>query len=176
MGSYADLGRADEYGGRVFVNPDLLGDNNELIWSGTFQGMTQIFNKSIPVDNGFITNTWLTSYTAINDVNKVLAALAVVDAAQKDRVEGEAKFIRGLAYFDLVRLYAKSYNDGSPASKPGVPLVLTPTRSKNTESIVARNKVSEVYTQVIKDLTEAEAKLPATNGFFATTMQSLQPK
>ena len=168
VGAYADLGRADVYGGRIFVNPDLLGDNNELIWSGTFQGMTQIFNKSIPVDNGFITNTWLASYTAINDVNNVLAALPVVDATQKDRVEGEAKFIRGLVYFDLVRLYAKAYNDGTPASNPGVPLVLTPTRSINAESVVARNKVSEVYAQVIKDLTEAEAKLPATNGFFAT--------
>ena len=168
VGAYADLGKADSYGGRVFVNPDLLGDNNELIWSGTFQGMTQIFNKSIPVDNGFITNTWLTGYTTINDVNNVLSALTVVDAAQKDKVEGEAKFIRGLVYFDLVRLYGKAFNDGTPASNPGVPIVLTPTRSIDAASIVARNSVAEVYAQVIKDLTDAEAKLPATNGFFAT--------
>lgn len=168
VGSYADLGKADLYGARVFVNPDLLGDYNELIWSGTFQGMTQIFNKSIPVDNGFITNTWLSGYTAINDVNNVLSALTVVDATQKDRVEGEAKFIRGLIYFDLVRLYAKSYNDGTPASNPGVPLVLTPTRSIDAGIIVARNTVAEVYAQVIKDLTDAETKLPVTNGFFAS--------
>jgi tetratricopeptide (TPR) repeat protein len=167
VGSYADLGKADLYGARVFVNPDLLGDYNELIWSGTFQGLTQIFNKSIPVDNGFITNTWLSGYTAINDVNNVLSALTVVDATQKARVEGEAKFIRGLIYFDLVRLYAKSYNDGTPASNPGVPLVLTPTRSIDAGSIVARNTVAEVYAQVIKDLTDAETKLPVTNGFFA---------
>jgi starch-binding outer membrane protein, SusD/RagB family len=168
VGSYADLGAADLYGGRIFVNPDLLGDYNELIWSGTFQGLTQIFNKSIPVDNGFITNTWLTGYRAINDVNNVLSALAVVDANQKDRVEGEAKFIRGLIYFGLVRLYAKAWNDGTPASNPGIPLILTPTRSISAESIVARNTVADVYAQVIKDLSDAVAKLPATNGFFAT--------
>ena len=75
VGSYADLGKSDLYGGHVFVNPDLLGDDNELIWTGTFQGMTQIFNKTIPVDNGFMTNTWLAGYTAINDVNNVLSAL-----------------------------------------------------------------------------------------------------
>jgi tetratricopeptide (TPR) repeat protein len=167
VGAYSDLGAADIYGARVFVNPDLLGDFNELIWSGTFQGMTQIFNKSIPVDS-FITNTWLTAYTAINGANNVLSALGVVAAKDKDRIEGEAKFIRGLTYFDLVRLYAKAYNDGTPANNPGVPIVLTPTRSITAESQVARNKVSEVYDQVIKDLTDAEAKLPAANGFFAT--------
>jgi starch-binding outer membrane protein, SusD/RagB family len=168
VGSYSDLGAADIYGGRAFVNPDLLGDFNELIWSGTFQGMTQIFNKSIPVDNGFITNTWLTAYTAINDANNVLSALGVVVAKDKDRVEGEAKFIRGLTYFDLVRLYAKAWNDGTPANNPGVPIVLTPTRGIDQSNKIARSKVSEVYDQVIKDLTDAEAKLPASNGFFAT--------
>lgn len=168
VGSYADMGVANLYGGRVYLNTELLGDNNELIWSGTFQGLTQIFNKSIPVDNGFITNTWLTGYNTINDVNNVLGALNVVIANQKDRVEGEAKFIRGTVYFDLVRLFAKAWNDGTPASNPGVPIVLLPTRSITAASQVARNKVSEVYDQVIKDLTEAEAKLPATNSFFAT--------
>ena len=168
VGTYSDLGAADIYGARVFVNPDLLGDNDELIWSGTFQGLTQIFNKSIPVDNGFITNTWLTAYTAINGANNVLSALGVVVAKDKDRIEGEAKFIRGLTYFDLVRLYGKAWNDGTPASNPGVPIVLIPTRGIDESNKLARNTVAEVYDQVIKDLTDAEAKLPATNGFFAT--------
>jgi len=166
-GTYSDMGAANIYGGRVFINPDLLGDNNELIWSGTFQGMTQIFNKTIPVDNGFITNTWLTAYTAINDANNVLNALNVVNATDKGRVEGEARFIRGTTYFDLVRLYAKAYNDGTAASNPGVPLVLTPTVNIDASSFVSRNTVAEVYDQVIVDLTNAEAKLPASNGFFA---------
>ncbi len=168
VGSYADMGAANLYGGRVFVNPDLLGDNDELIWSGTFQGMTQIFNKSIPVDNGFVSGTWTAGYTAINDVNNVLSALNVVNASDKDRVEGEARFIRGTTYFDLVRLFAKAYNDGTPASNPGVPLVLTPTRGIDASSLVARNTVAEVYDQIIVDLTNAETKLPASNSFFAT--------
>src|SRR5258705_8850778 len=69
VGAYADMGGADVYGGRAFLNPDLLGDNNELTWTGTFAGMTQIKNKAIPVDNGFVRDTWLVSYAAINDVN-----------------------------------------------------------------------------------------------------------
>lgn len=168
VGSYATMGSADLYGGRVYVNTELLGNSNEISWAGTFQGLTQIFNKTIPIDNGFVTNTWLTGYRTINDVNNVLSALGVVNANQKNRVEGEAKFIRGTVYFDLVRLFGKAWNDGTPGSNPGVPIILTPTRGITDESIVARSSVMAVYDQVIRDLTDAEAKLPVSNGFFAT--------
>ena len=168
VGSYADMGAGDLYGGGVYVYPELLGNTNEISWSGTFQGLTQIFNKTIPVDNGFVTRTWLTGYKTINDVNNVLSALGVVTASQANRVEGEAKFIRGTVYFDLVRLFGKAWNDGTPGSNPGVPLLLTPTKSITEASNVARSSVMQIYDQVIKDLTDAEAKLPAANSFFAT--------
>lgn len=167
-GAYANLGNASFYGGDVFLYSDLLGDAGELKWSGTFQGLTQIYNKAIPKNNGFVTSTWLQGYRVVNDVNNVLGALSVVDASAKDRVEGEAKFIRGSVYFDLVRLFAKAYNDGAPASNPGVPLVLTPTRGITADNNVKRNTVEEVYKQIIQDLSDAEAKLPATNGVYAT--------
>lgn len=167
-GAYANLGNVSLYGGDLFLYSDLLGDAGEIRWNGTFQGLTQIYNKSIPKNNGFVASTWLQGYRVINDVNNVLSALSVVDASLKDRVEGETKFIRGSVYFDLVRLYAKAYNDGNPTTNLGVPIVLTPTRGITEENKVSRNKVSEVYDQVIKDLTEAEAKLPVTNGFYAT--------
>ena len=167
-GAYSNLGNSAFYGGDVFLYSDLLGDAGELKWSGTFQGLTQIYNKSIPKNNGFVTSTWLQGYRVINDVNNVVSALAVVDPAAKDRVEGEAKFIRGSVYFDLVRLFAKAYNDGTPATNPGVPLVLTPTRGITDANNVKRNTVEEVYAQVIKDLSDAEAKLPATNNVYAS--------
>ena len=170
VGAYADLGAADLYGGGAFVTSDLLGDENEIFWSGTYPGMTQIKNKAIPVDNGFVENTWTDGYKVINDVNNVLNSLSVVSAAKQDRVEGEAKFIRGSVYFDLVRLFGKAWNDGTPSANDGVPLKLTPTIELNTAADqIPRDKVSAVYDQVIKDLTEAEAKLPESNGFFATT-------
>lgn len=167
-GAYADLGVSAFYGGNIFVCADLLGDFNELNWSGTYQGMTQIKNKEIPVDNGFVSDSWLAGYRVINDVNNVLSALEVVTADKKDRVEGEAKFIRGCVYFDLVRLFAKAWNDGDPNSNPGVPVVLMPTTDISPESQVARNSVYAVYQQAISDLSEAEAKLPEENGFYAT--------
>lgn len=169
VGAYSDLGDADVYGGTMFVMSELLGNSSELNWSGTYQGLTQIFNKAIPVNNGFVQDTWLDAYQTINDVNNVLGAIDVVLPTRKDRVEGEAKFIRGMLYFDLVRFYAKAWNDGDPAQNDGVPLILTPTRAPlDASSQKARDKVAAVYAQVIKDLTEAENLLPENNGVFAT--------
>src|SRR5215475_6698032 len=96
VGAYSDLGDGDTYGGALFVRSELLGNTPaEINWSGTFQTMTQIFNKQIPVDNTDIRDTWTDSYQTINDVNNVLGALDIVDATKKDQVEGEAKFLRG---------------------------------------------------------------------------------
>jgi tetratricopeptide (TPR) repeat protein len=168
IGAYADFGRRDFYGGRPFLMADFLANTNAIEWTGTYEELTQTINKSILKTNTFVSNVWRDGYRAINDVNIVLSAIDKVDAAKKNRISGEAKFIRGASYFELVRLFGKAYNDGSPAINLGVPLVLTPTTVINEENFVSRATVAQVYEQAIKDLTEAEAALPATNGFFAT--------
>lgn len=167
VGAYSELGSVDLYGGRVFLTADFLASTDAIEWSGTYQGLTQIINKSIPKDNLFVTNIWRASYDVINDVNNVLASLEKVDAAKKNKVEGEAKFIRGSVYFDLVRLFGKAYNDGDPSVNLGVPIVLTPTKAVDESNKVSRATVAAVYAQAITDLTDAEAKLPVSNGFFA---------
>ncbi len=167
VGAYSQLGDNNVYGGGMFVYSELLGDPGVINWSGTFQGMTQIFNKAIPVDNQFAEDTWMGSYRAINIANNVLTAIDKVVDSKKDKVEGEAKFIRGSIYFDLVRLFAKAWNDGNPTANDGVPIILEPTRGIDDASKVARAKVSAVYDQVISDLTDAEELLPSSNGFFA---------
>ncbi|HTH30237.1 MAG TPA: RagB/SusD family nutrient uptake outer membrane protein, partial [Lacibacter sp.] len=113
VGCYTQFGTTNFYGGRMFVMGELLADHNELIWSGTFQQLTQMYNKSVPVNSTFVSNTWLAGYTAINSANNVLSAIGVVDAANKNKYEGEAKFLRAAAYFELVKLYAKDWNNGN---------------------------------------------------------------
>lgn len=157
-GCYPELGSGDFYGGQLFIGGDLLGDSSDLNWSGTYEQFTQIHNKSIPVSNSFVSGTWLAGYRVINDANNILANLDVVTEADRDYVEGEAKFLRGCAYFDLVRMFAKAWNDGDPNSNEGVPIVLTPTTTVDESSKVKRNTVAEVYAQAISDLTTATKK------------------
>lgn len=167
-GAYSELGGVNLYGGRIFLEADFLANVNAISWSGTYQQLTQIINKAIPANNTFVNGVWANGYSTINDVNNVLANLDKVDAASRDAVEGQAKFIRGAVYFDLVRMFGKAYNDGDPTTNLGVPIVLTPTQQVDATNNVSRATVAAVYTQAIADLKDAEAKLPASNGFFAT--------
>ncbi|MEH3111721.1 RagB/SusD family nutrient uptake outer membrane protein [Pedobacter terrae] len=166
VGAYADLGSRNFFGGRPFLMTDFLANTDAIEWFGTYEELTQAINKSLLKTNVYVDNVWAAGYTAINDANNVISAIDKVDAAKKSRVEGEAKFIRGAAYFELVRLFGKAYNDGSPTTNPGVPIVLTPTNLVTEANYVSRATVAAVYNQAITDLTDAEAKLPATNGFF----------
>ncbi|MBC3541471.1 RagB/SusD family nutrient uptake outer membrane protein [Rufibacter sediminis] len=168
VGAYDAAGDADVYGGDIQFLSDLLANNGDIAFVGTFAQPGQVYDKVILENNSFIANTWLDSYRVINIANSVLANISKVDEAKKARVEGEAKFLRGSIYFELIKLYGKAWVDGNPATNPGVPLVLEPTNIINEASFVSRNSVAEIYAQILKDLTEAEALLPPTNGFFAT--------
>lgn len=168
-GAYSVLQRGAIYGGEIIRNGELLAGDGEILFVGTFGGPRQIFNKQMIAENEDVRRQWTDSYNAINVVNNVLTAIPVVNEDDRERVEGEALFIRGMVYFDLVRYYAKTYEADQANTQPGVPLVLTPTRGIDASNSVARNSVEEVYNQVIADLTRAASLLPATNGISATS-------
>jgi starch-binding outer membrane protein, SusD/RagB family len=168
-GAYSQFDDPAIYGGCLLRNSELLGAADECMWTGTYSGPRQIYNKQMNSSNEDATSQWIDSYQVINIANNVLSALDVVDEADRDRVEGEALFLRSLMYFDLVRYFAQQYQTGSAATLLGVPIVLTPTRGIDENSFVSRNSVEEVYIQVIADLTAAAAKLPEENEVYATS-------
>lgn len=163
IGAYDALGAGALLGGNSLRDAELLGGDGEVLWVGTFLGPREIANKQMNANNNDAAELWLTAYNAINICNNVLAGLSVVSEGDKAQVEGEALFIRAIAYFQLVRFYAKPYEAGQANSQLGVPIVLTPTRSISEESKVSRNTVQEVYTQIITDLGKAESQLPEDN-------------
>ncbi|WP_266364458.1 RagB/SusD family nutrient uptake outer membrane protein [Tellurirhabdus rosea] len=160
-GTYDGISDVNVYGGGIQYMGDLLGDDRDVVFGGTFTTLDEIWRKSITTSNTVVRDFWLDSYNAINRANNVLNALSKVGEANRGNIEGQARFIRGLVYFDLVRFFGKSWNDGTPAQNPGVPLVLTPTSAVTEADNRKRNTVAEVYTQVLDDLTKAEQLLPA---------------
>lgn len=167
-GAYDALSNGNLFGGNVFLFSELLGANGEIRWEGTFNQPREVWQKAILTTNSFVTSTWLQSYYTINIANNVLSAISVVNTADQNRVKGEALFIRGSVYFELVKLYAKPYSAGSVNVNPGVPVILTPTRQVDESSYVPRSTVEQTYNQIIADLVEAESLLPNTNGVYAT--------
>ncbi len=169
-GAYNDLSDADLYGGQYMMSPDLLADAGDVQWVGTFEQPDAIIRKNIFPNNSFVESQWTDAYQTINAANNVLSALDQIgDPAERERIEGEARLIRGMLYFELVRLFAKPWNAVDPASALGVPLILEPTRSITEDDNVTRNTVQEVYAQVIADLTTARDLLPGSNGVYADT-------
>jgi hypothetical protein len=165
VGCYAGLQSTNLYGGYWQFMTDLVADNGDESFVGTFSQPQEAQRKTLLITNSQVSATWLSAYDVINRTNNVLANLGKLDTpAQQAAVEGEARFIRSLVYFDLVRTYGRAWNDGTPTSNLGVPLVLTPTLSVADAVPLPRNTVAEVYAQVISDLTTAEARLTTSSG------------
>lgn len=87
-------------------------------------------------------------YKSIYRCNSLISILpkSPVDQDYKTEIEGEAQFIRAMAYFYLVRFYGD------------VSLVLAPPTS-TAEMYKPRENFWTVYAQIVKDLTEASGKL-----------------
>ncbi len=169
IGAYTVMSKDAIYGGNILRNAELVGGDNEISWQGTYNGPREIFNHQVIAANGDITVQWQNSYECINACNNILSALAVVKAADKNRIEGEALFLRSLMYFDLLRFYAKTYEAGAANNQLGVPLILTPTTDLSDKNNVGRSTVDEVYAKVITDLERAATLLPKSNGVYATS-------
>ena len=171
VGAYDAVSSGSAYGGDMMVLNDLIGNKTNIRFTGTFAALNDAYNTLMTANNSFAASTWSSAYNTINVSNNVLENLDKVtsSATRKNSVEGQALFLRASMYFELLKLYAKAYNDGSPSTNLGVPLVLTATKSPITSAdYKARATVQAVYTQVVTDLVKAESLMPSTNSKFAT--------
>ena len=170
IGAYDGAQNAAVYGGDIMVLNELIGNTDNINFTGTFAGLSDSYQLQMVANNDFARTTWISSYNAINRCNNVLSAIDKVtsSAARKNSVEGQALFLRASIYFELVRLYAKFIGDGDFATNLGVPLVLKPTGNVTDADYLPRATVKAVYDQVVADLTKAETLLPTSNGFYAT--------
>lgn len=168
VGIYDEAGQIESYGGDLNLGIELLADDGDLSWNGTFEAPATFIEKQIVVSNGFVRDYWLNAYEVSNQVNIVLESLDnIEDSDERTRIEGEAKFLRAVVYFDLVRLFGLPYEAGAENSQLAVPIVLSPVLDASQIEFPERNTVEEVYTQVIADLNDAYNLLPNSNGIFA---------
>lgn len=169
-GAYDKVSSASLLGGDLQLFAELLAADGEIRWAGTYNQPDEVYGKSILTNNTYVFSTWSTAYSAINICNNIISAINVVNADDRDRIKGEALFLRGLMYFELVKLFGQPYSAGNTTSNLGVPLIITPTIGNISDANrVPRNTVEEVYTQVLDDLTDAKTLLPEENGVYATT-------
>lgn len=124
-------------------------DSQQEIYSNvsslTFDNFTLSSNADV------IKSTWTNYYSIINRANNIISKISDADptiVVNKSRHLAEARFLRALAYFDLVRIFGN------------VPII-TNIISINESYNATREEVNTVYNQVIiPDLISAESNLP----------------
>ena len=150
----------DIYGVSVTDNPgfgawimgEMRSDNTHYILNTGnrgFEGVEWLENFIDDYDNGYQRWKYFYNYILIGRANQVITKIEGVDldTSVKDNLQGQALFLRALAYLDLVQYYG------------GVPLHLTPASSIE-ETALPRSTKEQVYEQIILDATEAASMLP----------------
>ncbi|QMW00800.1 RagB/SusD family nutrient uptake outer membrane protein [Spirosoma foliorum] len=95
-----------------------------------------------------VVNYWNGLYRIIANANQVLdkvPGINPMDAAQKTKILGEARFLRASAYFTAVQLWGD------------IPLVTKPQTAASADFLPARSSKEDVYKLIVDDLTAAEA-------------------
>ena len=106
--------------------------------------------------NTFVRDMWNNSYAGIAKANACIENIPGIkmEDGLKNRYIGEARFLRALYYFNLVRFFGD------------VPLV---TKLGLEEAIGPRTPKEQVYALIIEDLTAAENALPMRSTYAANS-------
>ena len=134
-------------------------------------GVTDLINEMVPYKNFYDWSDQLTinpktdeeweekMYSHIAYLNVIIAHVKKFshDSVEtRNRVEGEARFLRGAYYYLLTNLYANPYVKESASSDMGVPLNLT---EDIVDEYYKRNSMEECYRVIVEDLKVAADKL-----------------
>lgn len=168
-GIYTITGDNEFFGGRRAILNELLGDHYK---GDKFTGdFAEIYGRKNSFFGGTRDGFYKKAYQVITRANVALSHLDIA-STQRNYVEGQAKFFRGLAHFELVRLMAQPWGYSADNSHLGIPLRLSVTLTS-----LERSTVKVVYDQIIADLKSAVQLLPAlpANGkFFTATKLSAE--
>lgn len=157
---YSSLQSLDLFCREYFFLHDMRGDD---VQSGGGQLEThraQLLTGTEDTSNGVLMQVWRGWYRLIHQANQVIEnapnASENVTEELKLRVVAEAKFLRALAYFDLVTVWG------------GVPLMDTYAKAIGEDK--PRASVDEVYSLIISDLQTAIADLPLKAAYNASNV------
>jgi len=170
-GAYAGFRNVDLYGRTVPLIGDNLVDNTYQHGINTNR-YTLYNNYSFNTTDGSAQGLWRAAYTVILRANNIINA-PVPTSVNADQYKGEAHAVRALAYFTLIRYFARPYTDDPNAM--GIPI----TTSYDPDAKLPRNTISEVYALIQDDLGKAftlMTKFTNSSQFSKYAARALQAK
>lgn len=146
LGVYQEM-RTEEYYGTYFLR-NLIHHGDAALGRGS---MAPMANYQLDATNiGRIGLVWTAIYAKIYRANLVIHRVPHVPGIDPDlatQLVAEARFLRALGYYNLVRAWGD------------VPLRLEP---ETVDFAIERSPKSEVYAQIVQDLQFAEGNLPGS--------------
>ena len=124
-----------------------FGEDRSEFWMQGYNARFTYWSQVIDAGN---TRDWTSFYGMIDNCNLLLDKIDEFDfsnPATKDRIKAETYGLRAAMYFYMAKIWGD------------IPLVLTPTYSEN-EPLYPRAPVSEVFTQINDDISQALALFP----------------
>lgn len=141
------------YGRNFMIYGDAKGGDFAIRSQG--RGLDALYSFNHSATSNSYSGYWSQIYHCILQANNLILNIGkITDAGNGtptlNQYKGMALTARALMYFDLVRLYGKPYN--MDKSSYGVPLILEPL---DASAQPTRASVEQVYTQILKDLSDA---------------------
>ncbi|WP_020531275.1 RagB/SusD family nutrient uptake outer membrane protein [Flexithrix dorotheae] len=135
--------RANHY---TLLSTGVMSDEMIATRGGNF---TRHQNFEPNLDQGNVGDIWRGGFFGINRCNDVMENVpGITDGAlDKDRILGEAYFIRAFLYYDLHMLYGN------------LPIITEENRTIETVTSITRSPVAEVQAFIIEDLMKSESML-----------------
>jgi hypothetical protein len=134
----------------IFIFAEIPSDNSTALTSG--ERLNEFDSFSIASDNPRLQTQWLSTYQTIARCNIILSRAGGVKltTATRNRIFGEVRFIRALAYFNAVRIWG------------AMPIVTGEIASIPDAYAFGRKPAEDVYAQIEQDLAFAVDNLPTT--------------
>ncbi|MCC7245350.1 MAG: RagB/SusD family nutrient uptake outer membrane protein, partial [Saprospiraceae bacterium] len=169
-GLYASLQNGSYYGGQFPLMMEALGGNAS---TGGYQylSLDQLSAKAVTPSNLLSEELWVTIYRSIANANRLLEALPNIkdlEDARKGEIEGQARTIRALAHFDLLRTYGEHWDK---TSRYGIPVIL---KTQTIEDRPERATVAASYEAILNDLNTAAPLLSQEAAPQYVSLQTLQ--
>ncbi len=177
VGMYNAMQNLNFLGGRVQVYVDVRSNDTN---PSTYFGGISNYNIDLSSTDATVGDAYRAAYRTIGEINLFIEKLTDAPNVMPTSDEwamymNEAKFLRAVVYFYALNLWSDQHT--SAPKGLGVPWIDHSFDGKSAfsdEAIVARASTTEVYKNIIDDLTAATA-LPATRGsggaslYFATS-------
>lgn len=154
-GMYRTMTSSFAWGQTALIVPEFSAGH--VAHASAFPEYENFATHDVTVINPWTSNVWQGVYSTINAANNIILRVPeipenAITAEKSAQFVGEAKFVRGLSFFFLVRAFGR------------VPLKLTATTEEEDQTAIPQAEPEAIYEQIVTDLTQAVDELPESHG------------